>query len=279
MISDARLEADLMSLAGPEADIAELLSLLPGGGLIATEEGDPVLWLSGERATDGLWASVRALHARTGLWPLLLEPLARDDDFRPWASGELAPDRMGAPSSYDPERVLSASWEGCTASGDPDDHLSESEREAVTAPYGRRWPGLAPGLKGADPVLAAEEYASHLMTLGREWRLGLVATGRGADSVAAAGWIGPVNHVEDTAEIAAVVRSWEDRFGAIVVGVGFADLYLSIAAPPTTPTEALPIAAEHFAFCPDSVWQGRHHDLRSYARELVDLHEWRFWWD
>jgi Domain of unknown function (DUF4253) len=64
------------------------------------------------------------------------------------------------------------------------------------------------------------------------------------------------------------MRSWEDRFGARVIGVGFADLYVSVAAPPATLDEALPVAAEHFAFCPDNIWQGHPHTLTGYASPL-----------
>jgi hypothetical protein len=66
----------------------------------------------------------------------------------------------------------------------------------------------------------------------------------------------------------------------VVVGVGFADLYLSIAAPPSTLQEALHVAAEHFAFCPDNVWQNSHpYTLVAYAERLVGLNSWEFWWD
>ncbi|MFD8883716.1 DUF4253 domain-containing protein [Streptomyces erythrochromogenes] len=43
--------------------------------------------------------------------------------------------------------------------------------------------------------------------------------------------------------------------------------------------DALPIAAEHFAFCPDNVWQGAHPPLAAYAEHLIDLNCWEFWWD
>ncbi|MFD5772781.1 DUF4253 domain-containing protein [Streptomyces fungicidicus] len=57
----------------------------------------------------------------------------------------------------------------------------------------------------------------------------------------------------------AVVLHWERRFGARIVGVGF---------------------AEHFAFCPDSIWQGRRpHTLAGYAKDLVGVTAWIFWWD
>jgi hypothetical protein len=64
------------------------------------------------------------------------------------------------------------------------------------------------------------------------------------------------------------------------VGVGFAELCLSVAAPPMTIDDALPVAAEHFAFCPDNVWQGRHpFTLAGYAERLVGAASWTFWWD
>jgi hypothetical protein len=43
---------------------------------------------------------------------------------------------------------------------------------------------------------------------------------RSADTLAVTGWIGPANHAQ-TAPLAAVVRSWEDRFGVRVTRVGF----------------------------------------------------------
>jgi hypothetical protein len=119
----------------------------------------------------------------------------------------------------------------------------------------------------AEPDALASEYAAHLISRDPSMRLGLVAANRGADALATAGWTGPANYTNDTGEIAAVVRSWEDRYGARVIGAGFADLYLSVAAPPTTLDEALHIAAEHFAFCPDNIWQNSHpHTLAEVPR-------------
>jgi hypothetical protein len=66
-----------------------------------------------------------------------------------------------------------------------------------------------------------------------------------------------------------------------VVHLEFDVLQLSVAAPPTTLDEALLIAAEHFAFCPDNIWQG-YEDARSiqeYAEKLVGQESWIFWWD
>nr|WP_269456555.1 DUF4253 domain-containing protein [Micromonospora krabiensis] len=66
---------------------------------------------------------------------------------------------------------------------------------------------------------------------------------------------------------------------ARVVGLGPAVLYLSVAAPPTDTNQALRIAAEHFAFCPDNVWQSSTNTLTRYAESIVDRSWWSFWWD
>ncbi|GAA0522950.1 hypothetical protein Ade02nite_82560 [Paractinoplanes deccanensis] len=81
------------------------------------------------------------------------------------------------------------------------------------------------------------------------------------------------------AELSAALRSWKKRFGAVVIGAGFAELHLSIAAPPTTIELAVNVAAEHFAFCPDNIWQGHSPNLTAYAERLLDTPLWSFWWD
>ncbi|MFJ6521959.1 DUF4253 domain-containing protein [Streptomyces filamentosus] len=267
---------DLESLRGEDVR-------LPAGGMVTADEGGgPArpLWLSDGPAPFGLWGRTRAAHARTGLWPLLLEPLGGDGGFRPWASGELFFGGGYRPGDHDPEAVLAHWWEGCTSFDEEEDLLSAEDRLAVTAPYGTLWPGRAPGrVVAQDPDALAAEHADVLLSFGTDARLGLVEAASGAEALAAAGWAGPANHEGDTARIAAVVADWERRFGARVFAVGFDTLRLSVAAPPATPEEALRVAAEHFAFCPDNVWQGRHEDLRAYAEDLVGADAWTFWWD
>ncbi|MGA4844328.1 DUF4253 domain-containing protein [Streptomyces sp. G45] len=252
--------------------------------MITSDEGDGEtrpLWLSDGPATARLWSRLRAEHAASGLWPLLLDCLALDDTaFRPWASGELSPEGMSSPAEHDPQEVLARWWQESTATGGEGDQLSAAERLAVTAPFGRTWPGLSPALApSTDPDKLAEQYALVFQSLNPHVRLGLVAAPGGAEALTAVGWTGPVNHHDDTAAVSAVVRDWEGRFGVRVVGVGFSTLHLSVAAPPRRREEALAVAAEHFAFCPDTVWQGAHRDLSAYADALVDLDCWTFWWD
>jgi hypothetical protein len=284
MNSDLPDSGQLADLFAAGAGSRVLPDALPPGRIIRSgmdRVGRPALWLSDGPASESLWAQAYADRSDSGLWPLLLEPLPHGEEFRPWGSGELSFDRSTPVDHHDPGSLLSGWWADYTTYDPDSDPLpGPAERHAVTAPYGTRWPGLAPARKlTADPDPMALEYAAHLLSRERPARLGLVAAGRGSDALAAAGWKGPLNYTNDTGQIAAVVRSWEDRFGARVVGVGFADLYLSVAAPPATMDEALAVAAEHFAFCPDNIWQGRPGTLTGYASRLVGINSWEFWWD
>jgi len=109
-------------------------------------------------------------------------------------------------------------------------------------------------------------------------RIGVVAAQRPADIITTLGWPGAVNYRDDTAPLSAVLRSWEDRFGASVVEVGFDTLLLVVERPPQTLDHALAVAAEHYAFCCDIIMQGVG-SLDAYAPLLVGRHLWDFWWD
>jgi hypothetical protein len=240
----------------------------------------PAYWLSDGAAPDGLWAALLVAHERSGLWPLLLGGL---DGFpeRPWEAGEVHLTRLTSPYQHTADQVLARWWTGMNT---PDEEDSDGAYPAElrggpdgTDPFGHPWPGLASaGILETVPDLRAEEIAAAL-TNGRH-RLGLVAADCGANALTVAGWSGPVNHTNDTAEISAVVRDWEDRFGARVVAVGFDTLALSIAAPPTDMAHARAVANEHLAFCPDNIWQGAG-DLPTYAESLLGAPLWTFWWD
>ena len=109
-----------------------------------------------------------------------------------------------------------------------------------------------------------------------EYLLGLVPVARAGDVPAAVGWAGAERW--DAATVSAVLRSWEDRFGAVLVRMGRATLELSVAAPPWERSECLAIAAEHYAFC-DDTYRGNPGTLRDYANLLRGATRWSFWWD
>ncbi|WP_017582288.1 DUF4253 domain-containing protein [Nocardiopsis valliformis] len=250
---------------------ASLSVPLPSGRMFSSQEGDPLLWVSDDPVTVGLWSWLFAECPRSGWWPLLVEGFDRNPDLLLEA---LTINRFTPLTDHDPAGLLATWWEEYTASSDPG-----SEE---MAPFGRIWPGTVPAaslVEGAAEARASE-CAELLVEHGRPQRLGLVRAASGAQALLSCGWSGPLNYDNDTAVFAAVVADWERRFGARLLGLGFDTLTLSVASAPTDIDRALRVAAEHFAFCPDLVWQGHSpHTLRGFAERLVDCPVWNFWWD
>lgn len=108
-------------------------------------------------------------------------------------------------------------------------------------------------------------------------RIGLVAAGRPADVLLAIGWGGLVNCGESLPELTAVLRSWEDRFGARLIDVGYADLRLVAERPPRTLEAAQRLAAEQIVLAEDCTGGAR--DIPGIAARLLNGPIWTFWWD
>ena len=103
--------------------------------------------------------------------------------------------------------------------------------------------------------------------------LGLVPAADGAAALAGCGWI---SNAGSAAELAAVIRSWQQRFGARLCAIGSDTIGLSVAWPPATPEHARQVAAEHAAFCRETAYGA---DLNEYAGEMLGAPIWGFWWD
>jgi hypothetical protein len=79
--------------------------------------------------------------------------------------------------------------------------------------------------------------------------------------------------------IGAVLRSWENRFGARLLAIGpGATVRLLVQRPPRTLEAAEKIAVEHSAFCSECADRG-FTTVREIAPVLVDAPIWTFWWD
>ncbi|HEY4239445.1 MAG TPA: DUF4253 domain-containing protein [Kofleriaceae bacterium] len=110
-------------------------------------------------------------------------------------------------------------------------------------------------------------------------RLLLVGCMRPADAVHALRWSGALNHESDPGRLGAVLRSWEERFGAYVVRIGLDTLTLGVERPPSA-AEAPAVAREHHAFCPDNIDQSScDGDVDAYAAAIAGHPRWDFWWD
>jgi len=90
--------------------------------------------------------------------------------------------------------------------------------------------------------------------------------------------MGPANYDLNPAEQSAILDTWEDRFDAYLVGLGFDTITLIVGRPPRDRQSAMAIAAEHLAFCPDNIFQGVG-SIGEYVPYLVDANRWDFWWD
>jgi hypothetical protein len=69
--------------------------------------------------------------------------------------------------------------------------------------------------------------------------------------------------VENPGDVSSVLRSWERRFAAVLVGTGPGFVTLAVGAPPKSDDHALRIAAEQYALAP---WED---PLKTTARELL----------
>jgi hypothetical protein len=233
----------------------------------------PVAWVTGQDVlgTGRQWAALRRDAAATELQPVLLSGLP-GEAARPWDNGEFSePQDTAAIDRLDAAHLLGGWW------WDVDEeeyHEGGEELQAMLGPSGPRFPGLAPAI-GLE--ISAEVTRRALGQYTRDARIGLVPAARPADVLARLGWQGACNS-RTAVQIAAVLRSWEDRFGAWLLEVGFADIRLLVTRPPQTRQAAGSIAAEHFAFSDEAGRTGLR-GVTEIAPALVNNPFWDFWWD
>lgn len=175
----------------------------------------------------------------------------------PWDRGEFhAPGDVGDIDLCDVARLLKDGWGAHEPSADEleaDGAEWWADYNSMFEPYVADFPGLASAIdEDIDPMRLEVALGQYLSPA----RIGLVPAARPADVLTRLGWIGVTNRGWEPAQVSAVLRSWEDRFGARLLEVGFADIRLVVSRPPRTLDEALPIAAEHVAFCDECARMG-----------------------
>lgn len=90
--------------------------------------------------------------------------------------------------------------------------------------------------------------------------------------------LGNWNACPSPAEMAAVLRYWEQKYGARVVSATHDTLEMRVARPPQTREAALALAQQQYLFCDDLVNQGTG-DVENLAKGLLYSPTWYFWWD
>lgn len=222
----------------------------------------PVGWLSVAPATVADWAVIAAEFPATGLWPVLVRGLDDESGLdRPWLDGEF--DRPGSADGIDVADFLQEAW------ARQDERAIEYADESIGP-----WLGLAAGSPGPAEFRVPADLAA---TTDTSPGLLLVPAARPADVVGALGWLGATNYWAP-GEVSAVLRSWEDRFGAVLMHMDFDSIYLVVQRPPTGPDEINRTAGEHMAFVPDMIWQ-ESDSYEQYRDESVPSQAWFLWWD
>lgn len=245
------------------------------GRPVAVEEprgdGSAVLWTTDQPvpAPVSVWWRLVEQFPDTGLWPVLLQGLY-DGSGRPW-NGEFDPSAESDVDLLDPHDVLVDGWRGSLVPIDD----PWAPGTGPLAPFGPEFPGLARGGPAVDELAVA-------LSSGSPSRIGLVNCRRPADAIALVGWLGAIN-VRTPCDVSAVLRTWEDRFGAYLVGLGFATITLLVTRPPVDEDHAVHVAAEIAALCPDALWQPeavwpyreRETTLRALGQAVAREHVWR----
>jgi hypothetical protein len=242
---------------------------------------EPVAWVSDQLIPDSgrTWRLLSGMAAETGLQPILCVPPGRhpeewhpDDYFaKPCDIAEI--DQLTA------EDILTREWEGrAVEDGDLGDASRHWDPAESYAPFSRQFPGLAP--PAGEPLTATETSAA-LDTLPAA-RVCLVAVRRAADIPSAVGWE-VTDAWESMLPVSAVLRSWEDRFGArlVVMGPG-AEIRLLVERPVRTLAAARAVAAELWAFCDAMADEGGRFTLTTVsgiAAHVPNAPIWGFWWD
>lgn len=203
------------------------------------------------------WHRVRAVHDATGYWPVLLGP----------DPGDLS-------------RAL-------PAAGDEDYDAAEQLASAAT----RTAAELHERRRAQDADLPDDAYADApppasvtagevALTVAREaGLLALVPAAHGWEVPAVLGWDGGCNYELEPSDHVVQLRDWHDRFGAELAALsGDQVMELLVARPPVDPHEALAVALEQYAYCPDVVEQGVG-TVTALAADQVGSASWYFWWD
>ncbi|MFJ7073614.1 DUF4253 domain-containing protein [Streptomyces sp. NPDC098781] len=253
---------------------------LPPGRFLSS--GPAQVWFSDEFPDDveELWPRLLSEQGAGGLVPLLCRP---DGLGRPLGPDEVDAVRLEevlARDFVEYRRRRLPFW--TDPSPEPAPEGTEPWPHDPGPPF-ERWPGLTPRtpVTSADPTPgeASVSLLAGLMDAGSfglaECRLALVPAPRGSDALGLTGWSAEA----PLPLLCALLRSWEDRFGAQVVAVYDSELHVSVARPPVDEEHANQLALEHVLSTADNVVDDPPTPFPEYAKGLVGRTSWSFWWD
>jgi hypothetical protein len=254
---------------------------LPAGVLAVPDEdftqgeSAPVMWLTSEPVHGSLavWHRLFDQRHSTGLYPLIL-PERAGLAGRPWLNGELEPVTAADVATCDVAALLRERWQELVAAS-----RAQEVDLAWTGHGDGAWPGPVPAIPLAHDPSDVSALLADLPAAYDHCRIGLVPADSGSAAMAVVGWMGAVNHFATVAPLAAVVRSWEERFGFRVVALGFDTIVGSHALGPLSADGARAIGVEHYLACPDELDQNYAGDVAGYLTRIAHNPGWALWWD
>ncbi len=91
--------------------------------------------------------------------------------------------------------------------------------------------------------------------------------------------IGGWNECPNAEEMMAIAKKWYEKYGAVAATVSHDVVEFVLDKPLDNQNEALALALEQFAFCPDRVDQSAEGTAGALADTLLKSVVWYFWWD
>lgn len=77
----------------------------------------------------------------------------------------------------------------------------------------------------------------------------------------------------------AIMKYWNERWGAELVAMTSGTVEMRVLRPPTTWEEAFTLAKEQYIYAPDVVDQWLGGNFTALVKTLLNGHVWLFWWD
>jgi hypothetical protein len=205
------------------------------------------------------WVRLHAAHVQTGLWPFLVGPDLKEVDRQ--AISELWYD---AATEHDPTAVTRGLALDVRA-------FLADQAEELEVPD--------PATLTVDPAaLAGAERQPQFAFTSRDTVIGLIQARHGWEVPGLLSWSGAVNYDLDGAHHVAVLRWWQERYGAELVTLTRDQIELLVARPPRDPATMVQVAVEMLGFCPDLDVLGTGM-VAVLANEVVPHRRWSFWWD
>jgi hypothetical protein len=204
--------------------------------------------------------SLQALSTQSGYWPVLgWEP-------RWWEESEEYRTQVTSGST-------AALLEEATRIS-PEDWLAQQQAGEPTL-FSRAEVDLGPWPEASHPQDTLWFFQDAAMKGQARLPLALVPATRGWQVPAVvrfdAGMVAEAVHV-------ALLKRWQEAYGAEVVVVLPDVLELQVQHPPATRAAAFELAWEQYLYCPDIVIQGTQ-TLSNLAASLLNASIWFFWWD